>query len=72
MTGRPDRRRRSELDVVAVGVAACAACCAAPILGALGVVGGATVLSFLAGGLVLAAIVAVVGALVVARRRATG
>ena len=56
-SGRDDRPRRTDSAIVGVGAAACAACCAGPILaflGGLGVAGMASTLFIGAAGLVLA------------------
>jgi mercuric ion transport protein len=56
--------------VLGVGVAACAACCAGPILGALGAIGIASAAGYLvAGSLAVAAGLLAVAVLVVRRRR---
>jgi hypothetical protein len=62
------RGRGESLPVVAVGVAACAACCAPPVLAAVGVTVGLSAVAWLAGGLLAAAAVAFVGAMVIRRR----
>ena len=43
------------IPVVAVGVAACVACCAPPILGSLGLTVGLAAVGWLLGGVLLAA-----------------
>lgn len=63
---------RTALPVVAVGVAACAACCAPPILGAIGITVGLAGLAWLAGGLLVAAVVALAGSALIVRRRRRG
>jgi hypothetical protein len=65
----PGPGAREALPVVAVGAAACVACCAPPILGALGLTVGLSGLAWLAGGLLAAVVVAAVGTGVVIRRR---
>jgi len=61
--------RREGLPVVAVGATACAACCAAPVLGALGITVGLAAAAWLVGGVLLAALVLGAGLGVVRRRR---
>lgn len=63
---------RTALPVVAVGAAACVACCAPPILAAVGITVGLSGLAWFAGGLVLAALVVMVGAALIVRRRRRG
>lgn len=60
---------RDRLQVVAVGVAACVGCCAAPILGALGITVGLAAVAWLAFGVLAAGLVAAGGAVVIRRRR---
>ncbi len=60
---------RQGIPVVAVGAAACAACCVPPILGALGVTIGLAAVGWLLGGLLVAAAVLAVGLGIVHRRR---
>ena len=55
--------------MVALGAAACVACCAPPILGVLGLTVGLSGLAWLAGGLLAAVVVAAIGTGVVIRRR---
>jgi len=55
-----------------VAVAACAACCAPPILGAIGITVGLSGLAWLAGGLVVAGIVALLGPALLVRHRRRG
>jgi hypothetical protein len=57
------------LPVVAVGAAACLACCAPPILGALGLTVGLAAVGWLLGGVLLAATVLALGLAVAQRRR---
>ena len=62
------RRDRGPLAAVAVGGAACAACCAAPVIGFVAALGVGGALAF--GGIALALIVGVVfTAIAVVRRR---
>ena len=69
----PDETRgRAALPVVAVGAAACVACCAPPILAAVGITVGLSGLAWFTGGLLLAAVVALLGAAFVVRRRRRG
>jgi len=63
---------RTTLPVVAVGAAACVACCAPPILAAIGVTVGLSSLAWFAGGLLLAAAVALAGSLWIVRRGRRG
>lgn len=68
MTRKP--KSRDGLGVLGVGVVACVACCAGPLLaffGGLSLVGLASTLFVAAGGLLVAAVAAV--AFIVARRR---
>ena len=60
---------RTALPVVAVGAAACVACCAPPILGAIGITVGLSGLAWLAGGLAFAAIAGLIGSAWIVRRR---
>jgi Flp pilus assembly protein TadB len=62
----PDRR--SGLGVLGAGAAACAACCAGPIIGFLAATGIATLLGAVAFG-VAGVIAALAGAVVLRRRR---
>lgn len=55
--------------IVGVGVAACAVCCAGPILGVLAAIGVTTAVGFAALGLVALLVGALAVALVVVRRR---
>ena len=64
------RPRRDGVAVVGVGVAACAACCAGPIIGVLGAIGFGTVVGVLLFGVVGLAIAAIGLAVLVHRRRA--
>lgn len=64
------RGRGESLPVVAVGVVACAVCCAPPILAAVGITVGLSAVAWLVGGLLAAAAVALVGVVVIRRRRA--
>jgi hypothetical protein len=62
--------KRDGIPVVAVGAAACVACCAPPILGALGLTVGLTAFAgWLVGGVLLAATVLALGLAIVLRRR---
>ena len=61
---------REGLPVVAVGVAACAACCAPPLLAAVGITVGLSAVAWGAGGVLAAVAMGLVGALVIRRRRA--
>jgi membrane protein implicated in regulation of membrane protease activity len=62
----PDRRSR--LGVLGAGAAACAACCAGPIIGFLAATGVATLLGAVAFG-VVGVVAALAGAAVLRRRR---
>jgi hypothetical protein len=62
----PDRRSR--LGVLGAGAAACAACCAGPIIGFLAATGVATLLGAVAFG-VVGVVAALAGAAVLSRRR---
>jgi Flp pilus assembly protein TadB len=62
----PDRRSR--LGVLGAGAAACAACCAGPIIGFLAATGVATLLGAIAFG-VVGVVAALAGAAVLRRRR---
>ncbi len=64
-----DAAARTGLSVVAVGAAACVACCAPPILGAIGITAGLSGLAWFAGGLLLAAAVVLGGSALIVRRR---
>jgi hypothetical protein len=55
-------------EPIAVVAAACVACCAPPVLGALGITLGVAALAWLAAGLVAAAVVLTIGLAVVRRR----
>jgi hypothetical protein len=55
-------------EPIAVAGAACAACCAPPVLGALGITVGVVALAWLAVGLLAAAVALTVGLAVVRRR----
>jgi mercuric ion transport protein len=55
--------------VLGLGVAACAVCCAGPLLGVLGAVGLGAVLAVVAGSLVGIGVLALVAVPLVARRR---
>ena len=57
------------IPVVAVGAAACVACCAAPILGAVGITFALSGVAWFVGGLLVAAVVALVSAALILRRR---
>jgi hypothetical protein len=61
--------KRDGIPVVATGVAACAACCAAPVVGALGITVGLAALLWLTAGLLAAGIALLVGLAVIRRRR---
>lgn len=61
--------KKENATILGVGVAACAACCAGPILGVLTAIGLGTAAGFLLVGTVALFVGAVVIALVVARRR---
>jgi hypothetical protein len=61
--------KKEDATIVGVGVAACAACCAGPILGVLAAIGLGTAAGFLLVGAVVLLVGAVVIALVVFRRR---
>jgi len=61
--------RREGLSLVAVGATACVACCAAPILGVLGLTVGVAAVGWLLGGVLVALAVLTVGLGVVRRRR---
>ncbi len=61
--------KKEGATVVGVGVAACAACCAGPILGVLAAIGLGTAAGFLLVGTVALIVGAAVIALVVLRRR---
>jgi hypothetical protein len=61
--------KKDNATMLGVGVAACAACCAGPILGVLAAVGLGTVAGFLLVGTVALFVGSVVVALVVLRRR---
>jgi hypothetical protein len=60
---------REGLRFVAVGAAACAGCCAVPILGALGITVGAAAAAWFAFGLLAAGAVLAVGLSVIRHRR---
>jgi hypothetical protein len=61
---------RSGAGVLGLGAAACAACCAGPILGALGAVGVASAVGYaLAGGVAVVAGIAAAAAVIARRRR---
>ena len=55
-------------EPIAVAAAACVACCAPPVLGALGITLGVAALAWFAVGLLAAAVVLTVGLGVVRRR----
>jgi len=55
-----------------VGAAACVACCAPPILGAIGITVGLAGLAWFAGGLLVAAVVALAGSALIVRHRRRG
>ena len=61
--------RRQNTAIVGVGVAACAVCCAGPILGVLAAIGLSTAAGFALFGAVAILIGAVVTGLVLVRRR---
>jgi hypothetical protein len=61
--------KREGLPVVAVGVVACAGCCAPPILAALGITLGVAAVAWLAVGVVAAGVAVAVGLSVIQRRR---
>jgi mercuric ion transport protein len=61
--------RKENATILGVGVAACAACCAGPILGVLAAIGLGTAAGFLLVGTVALVVGAAVIALVVLRRR---
>ena len=60
--------RKQDLVLVGAGVAACAVCCAAPILGFFAAIGIGTVLGVAAFG-VIGVCIAAVGGIVLMRRR---
>jgi hypothetical protein len=62
---------RDNTTLVGVGLAACAACCAGPMLGVLAAIGVGTAAGFLLVGLVAIAVGATAIAVVVWRRRRT-
>lgn len=61
--------RKESAAIVGVGVAACAVCCAGPILGVLGAIGLGTVAGFALFGALAIVVGASVLALVLVRRR---
>ena len=63
--------RRDGATAVGIGVAACAACCAGPILGVLGAIGLGTTVGVLLFGVAGLAIAAIGLAVLVHRRRRT-
>jgi hypothetical protein len=70
---RPQRRGRAALGAIGLGVLACAACCAGPLIAVVGSVGAASLLgAYWVPGLlvVVAAAAAVLAVLLVRRRRA--
>ena len=62
-------KKKENAAIVGVGVAACAVCCAGPILGVLAAIGLGTAAGFALFGTVAIVIGAVLMALVVVRRR---
>ena len=60
---------REGIPVVAVGAAACVACCAPPILGALGLTVGLAAVGWLLSGVLLAATLLALGVAIVHWRR---
>ncbi|MET0149591.1 MAG: hypothetical protein ABW009_06520 [Acidimicrobiales bacterium] len=62
---------REGIPVVAVGAAACVACCAPPILGALGLTVGLAAVGWLLSGVLLASTLLALGLAIVLRRRRT-
>ena len=63
--------KRETAAIVGVGAAACAACCAGPILGFLAAIGLGTALGVMAFGMVALVAGAILVAVVVRRRRRT-
>jgi hypothetical protein len=63
--------KREGVPFVAIGAAACVACCAPPILAAVGITVGLATAAWLVGGVLAAAAVVLGGTLVIRRRRAT-
>ncbi len=61
--------KRENAAIIGVGVAACAVCCAGPILGALAAIGVATAAGFALFGTIAGLIGAAVVAFVLVRRR---
>jgi mercuric ion transport protein len=62
-------KKKENAAIVGVGVAACAACCAGPILGVLTAIGAGTVAGFALIGTMAVVVGAMLVALVVVRRR---
>jgi hypothetical protein len=61
--------KKANASILAVGVAACAACCVGPILGVLAAIGLGTAVGFALFGTIAILIGAAIAALVVIRRR---
>ena len=61
--------KKDNTTIVGVGVAACAVCCAGPILGVLAAIGLGTAAAFAMFGLIAIVVGAAIAAFVVVRRR---